>query len=204
MIDASDIVKLYSIYPQLDLIDKLFDKNCQFEGYNFPSFKLQGIKDIKEMFKAVPLYAKELKVIDYTTTNSSNLLMIDCQQNLVLRALPWFSFNFRMILNIHKKDNKITRFESILDMESLIQNIPFASYGYFNIVKPSLGYFITKLGSYNKHPTQHSNKIAVTLTRLSDNYTEKTNTSLFEEVVPTKVRSTVDNVWRNRAQPVSF
>eukprot|EP01132_Coremiostelium_polycephalum_P003784 gene3784-4709_t len=202
-IDPADIIKLYHVNPPLDLIDKLFDKDAEFEGCNLPTFKVKGLQNIHEIFKAICVYAKDLKIVKYSSTNSQHFLMIDTLQKVTLRFFPFMSFEFRMILHIHKnKENKIIRFEEITDLESVIHNIPLLNYAYFSVMKPSLGYLMIKFGENSKLVSGKSmseNKIATTLERLSEKYTEK---MLMEEKNKKPSYATVTtNVWK--AQPVS-
>ncbi|KAN0023999.1 hypothetical protein ACTFIV_008392 [Dictyostelium citrinum] len=185
MVEINDIIKLYTVHPNLDLIDKNFAEDCEFEAFNIPSFKVKGIEAIHEIFKAIGFYAKEIKISKYNYTHSSHCIVLNTHQEITFNILPFVKFNYRMIINIHKnKENKITKFEEITDLESVIQNIPFANYGYFNIIKPALGYLMVKAGGYNRgFQNNGPNKIQATMERLSDNFVEKKEVNYSEPLI---------------------
>ncbi|EGC35630.1 hypothetical protein DICPUDRAFT_152044 [Dictyostelium purpureum] len=184
MVEINDIIKLYSTRPNLELINKNFAVDCDFEAFNVPSFKVKGIDQIHEIFKAIGVYAKELRIVDYKYTHSSHNMVLDTKQEICFNFLPWFKIQYRMMINIHKnKEGKIKRFEEITDLESIIQNIPFFNYGYFNVMKPALGYLMVKAGGYNRGLVNEQTKIKDAMERLSDNFVEKKEINFSEPLI---------------------
>ncbi|KYR02573.1 hypothetical protein DLAC_00012 [Tieghemostelium lacteum] len=219
MLEATEILKLYNVKPPLELIDKYFAEDCDFEAHNIPSFKVKGIHNIHEIFKAIGVYAKDIKILKYTSTNSQHHISIDTIQNITFSFLPFTSFNYRMIINVHKQKDKITRFEEIMDLESLLGNIPLVNYGYFNIFKPMIGNLMIRAGGLNhQYQTKPDPKIAAALNRLNDHFVEEstpstsqhsssTNTAVYTIPIHSKFtdekEQTIKPVWNRKAKPIS-
>eukprot|EP01133_Synstelium_polycarpum_P013304 gene13304-15639_t len=156
MVEAKDILNLYCLAPNLDWIDQNFDDNVDFEG---PGFSSTGKENVIQIFKAIPMYLRSMKVEKHISTTSGRTIMIDTHLLVAFNFFPWVNVSMRMLLTITKNhENRIIKFEESIEPESLIRNIPLLGYMYFNYVKPSFGYAMVRLGGLSTLPRKEANK----------------------------------------------
>ncbi|GAM27152.1 hypothetical protein SAMD00019534_103270, partial [Acytostelium subglobosum LB1] len=182
-VDAKEILNLlYRTDPDLNYIDDHFAEECYFGG---PGFDTVGKDNVIEVFKAISIYLKDLKVEGYKETASPHTLHIDTNLLATFAILPWLPIHMRMILVIHKnQDNKITRFEEHLEIESVLRNLPVINFIYFRMLKPSSSWLMLKMGSYSKvklntvKPQTYKPKTTTaSLPSVPNSNTKKTNNS---------------------------
>ncbi|EFA77177.1 hypothetical protein PPL_12385 [Heterostelium album PN500] len=177
--ETNEILSLYSPTPNIQWIEENFDNNCQFDG---PAYSLSGKENIIEIFRAISVYTKSMKVEKSVSSVSNRDIHIDANFLITFKYISWYPLKMRLLLVVHKNfENKITRFEENIFMESLIQNIPLVNYMYFQLVKPSFGYLMVKMGMLSKIKVENHMMLKQSSHKLNDSHEQKNKNNQHHE-----------------------
>jgi len=135
---ATDITRLYSRNPELDVVDTHYEDEAVYEdGITY----LKGKENIKKAFLASSKLFSEVHIKASTETTGKDTIVIVRDVDVRYRIVPFF-FSYRIITIITLVEDKVIRHEDVWSVQDSISNIPIFGYFYRSVFKTVTGVFV--------------------------------------------------------------